>query len=157
MHRPRVWLDRLGAAVSAACGVHCALLAGVFLLWPGLWFQRMRYADELAWLSRLEIVLAVLALAIAGIAMVLGWRRHRRLWPSLLALPGLALIGVGVFSRLHNVPVWGSALVLCGGLLMVAAHWRNLRLMRMAPDASHRSVANPFKPVCESTNRSPDD
>ena len=50
----------------------------------------------------------------------------------LLGLPALAMIGFGVFGPLHDVSLWGNAVVLCGGLLMVAAHLANLRRLRRA-------------------------
>lgn len=132
MRRISPWLDRCGAAVSAACGIHCAGLGMLFVLWPGLWFQRARYAQELLWLQRLEVALATLAFLLAALALSLGWRRHRRPWPALLGVPGLAMIGLGVFSPLHDVPLWGNATVLAGGALMVAAHLGNLRMLRIA-------------------------
>lgn len=136
MRAPSPWLDRIGATVSAACGIHCAALGAVFLIWPSMWLQRARFGDSLVWLLMLEVVLALLALTIAVFAFTRGWRRHRRWWPVVLALLGLSLIGIGVFSPTHDIPLWGNAIVLCGGIVMVVAHWRNLRLLRAAPTAA---------------------
>lgn len=130
MPRWTPWLDRTGAAVSAACALHCAGLGALMLLVPGLWLRQRQYSREIAWLLMLELALVLAAAGLALPAFGLGWRRHGRPWPMLLALPGLTLIAVGVFTPLHWMPLWGSGLVLGGGLLLVAAHLVNLWLGR---------------------------
>ncbi|MFC4728341.1 MerC domain-containing protein [Coralloluteibacterium thermophilus] len=122
------WLDRLGAATSAACGVHCAALSAFLLMNPAIWFQRARYAREIQWLTWLEIGFAAAAVLFAVLALGSGWRRHRHWLPTALALPGLSMILAGVFTRLHDVLFWGAGTVLAGGLLMIAAHGVNVRL-----------------------------
>lgn len=124
------WLDRIGATVSAVCGVHCAAFSAYLLLNPLIWFQRGRYASQIAWLTWLEIALAALAVLFAALAFGLGWHRHRRLLPCAIAVPALAMILAGVFSPLHDVLFLGVGTVLAGGLLMVVAHWLNARTAR---------------------------
>lgn len=52
---------------------------------------------------------------------------HRRRLPALLLGAGTALLSLGIFSRLHVVPGWGTALVVAGGVLLVGGHLLNLR------------------------------
>ncbi|MBS7458839.1 MerC domain-containing protein [Coralloluteibacterium stylophorae] len=120
--------DRIGAAASLVCGLHCAAVSALLLFHPLLWLQRARYAEHIAWLTGIEIALAVVSIGAALLALPLGWRRHRRRLPVLLGMPGLVLVCVGVFSRVHYMPFVGSGVVLGGGLLLVAAHLVNARL-----------------------------
>ncbi len=129
---PAHWLDRLGAGVSFGCGLHCAALSLLLVLNPTLWFRLARHGDTLRWLFWLEIGLAGLALLLALAAFTLGWRRHRRMAPALLAIPGLAALLLGVVSGLHDLRFVGSGLALTGGVLMILAHWQNARACRHA-------------------------
>jgi len=124
------WLDRAGATVSALCAVHCAGLGLVMILYPSLWLQRRKWPIDLAWLLYLEWILAAMALLLAVLALGLGCVRHRRPWPLLLAVPGLAMMMAGIFTELHWWPLWGSVIVLAGGLLLVTAHLLNLAHLR---------------------------
>lgn len=124
------WLDRAGAMVSALCAIHCAGLGLVLILFPGLWLRRQRWPVDLSWLLYLEWALAAMALVLAVLALGLGCVRHRRPWPIALAVPGLALMAAGIFTELHWWPLWGSVIVLTGGLLVVAAHLLNLAHLR---------------------------
>jgi len=141
---PSPWWDRAGALVSTLCAVHCAGLGLVLILFPGLWLRRQQWPVDLAWLLYLEWALAAIALGLATVALGQGYVRHRRPWPILLAVPGLALMGAGIFTDLHWWPLWGSVIVLSGGLLLVAGHLSNLALLRRA--ASPRAAAT--SPAC---------
>lgn len=124
------WLDRLGAGVSLGCGLHCAALSLLLVLNPALWFRLARHGEMLRWLFWLEIGLAALALLLAVAAFMRGWRLHRRMTPTLLAMPGLAALLSGVVSGLHDLRFVGSGLALAGGVLMILAHWQNARACR---------------------------
>jgi len=123
-------MDRIGVCVSAACGVHCALMGVALVVWPTLWLQQTRFGVDLRWLVILEMTLAVLALLFALTALGLGTLRHGRWRPWAFGLPGLTLVCSGVFTPLHDEPLLGSAVVLGGGLLIVLAHVENLRAGR---------------------------
>jgi hypothetical protein len=115
--------DRVGAAASFLCALHCAALPFVLALLPvlGLGFL----ADH-----RFERGFVIFACLLAVISLLNGYRRHRRLLPLRLALPGLALLLLGVtFAENYSVGLH-STLVTCGGLLVAAAHFVNLRADR---------------------------
>jgi hypothetical protein len=124
--------DRAGAFVSGLCALHCAGLGLLFIVFPGVWMRRQSWPVDLQWLLWLEWALAGAALLLAILGLWHGWTRHRHVLPASLAVPGLGLLGVGIFTELHWRPLWGSVVVLCGGLLLVSAHLVNLRLTRRA-------------------------
>jgi hypothetical protein len=123
---PRRWwhaADRLGATASFLCAIHCAALPFVIALLPVIGLSFL--ADH-----RFEAGFVAFASVLASAALVSGYRRHRRRAPLVLAVPGLTLLMLGVtFLHAHS-PVVHSVLVTCGGLLVAAAHFVNLRVDR---------------------------
>lgn len=112
--------DRVGAVASFLCAVHCALLPFVLALLPfvGLGFL----ADH-----RFERVFVLFACGLATLALGRGFRRNQEPLPLLLAAPGIALLVLGVvYLESHSI-ITHSVLVTCGGLLLAAAHFVNLR------------------------------
>ncbi|MGO4699999.1 MerC domain-containing protein [Dyella sp. 2RAB6] len=115
--------DRIGATASFLCAIHCAALPFVLALLPllGLGFL----ADH-----RFERAFVLFACVLALVSLLSGYRRHRRVLPLRLALPGLALLVLGVtVAEGYSIGVH-SVLVTCGGLLVAAAHFINLRADR---------------------------
>ena len=115
--------DRLGAMASFLCALHCAALPFVLALLPLLGLEFL--ADH-----RFERAFVVFACVLALVSLLSGYRRHRRMLPLRLALPGLALLLLGVTVAEHYAIGVHSALVTCGGLLVAAAHFVNLRADR---------------------------
>jgi hypothetical protein len=123
---PRRWwhaADRLGATASFLCAIHCAALPFALALLPvvGLSFL----ADH-----RFEAGFVVFACVLASVALVSGFRRHRRRLPLLLATPGLMLLLLGITFLHGNSLLVHSVLVTCGGFLVAAAHFVNLKVDR---------------------------
>lgn len=115
--------DRIGATASFLCAIHCAALPFMLALLPllGLGFL----ADH-----RFERAFVLFACVLALVSLLSGYRRHRRVLPLRLALPGLALLVLGVtVAEGYSIGVH-SVLVTCGGLLVAAAHFINLRADR---------------------------
>jgi hypothetical protein len=112
--------DRVGAAASFLCAIHCALLPFMLAALPLLGMEFL--ADH-----RFERGFVMFACVLALLVLVRGFRRHRWSRPLLLATPGLALLLLGVtYAESYSI-VLHSALVTCGGLLVAAAHFINLR------------------------------
>lgn len=132
--KPSRWwhlADRVGATASFLCAIHCALLPFVLTLLPllGLGFLAGH---------RFERGFVMFAATLALFALVNGYRRHHRPLPLLLALPGLALLLLGVTWGLAYPLVVHSVLVTCGGLLVASAHFVNLYAdRRHGPAAVH--------------------
>jgi len=112
--------DRVGAAASFLCAIHCALLPFVLALLP---FVGLEFLAG----HRFERGFVFFACLLALFALVRGYRRHQHPLPLLLATPGLALLLVGVTYAEHYSIMAHSVLVTCGGLLLASAHFINLR------------------------------
>lgn len=85
------WRDWLGIGASLTCAVHCAAMPFVvgFLPMLGLGF----FADP-----AFHQWMVAVCLALAVLAFVPGWRRHRRVGPVLIATGGLSLIAGAAFA-----------------------------------------------------------
>nr|WP_199045846.1 MerC domain-containing protein [Dyella sp. ASV24] len=115
--------DRVGATASFLCAIHCAALPFVLALLPvlGLGFL----ADH-----AFERGFVMFASALALFSLISGYRHHHRPLALLLALPGLVLLIVGVtFAEKYSIGLH-SVMVTCGGLLVAAGHFVNLRTHR---------------------------
>jgi hypothetical protein len=130
--------DRVGAIASFLCAIHCAALPFVLALLPLLGLEFL--ADH-----RFERGFVLFACALALASLTGGYRRHRRPLSLLLALPGLALLLLGVTVAEQYSIVMHSVMVTCGGLLVAAGHFVNLRSNRLhhlhGPDCAHGPVA----------------
>ena len=112
--------DRLGAMASFLCAIHCALLPFVLALLPFLGLEFL--ADQ-----RFERGFVLFACALALIALIRGFRRHQQPLPLLLAVPGLALLLLGVTYAENYSVILHGVLKTSGGLLLASAHFVNLR------------------------------
>lgn len=115
--------DRVGAAASFLCAIHCALLPFVLALLPliGLEFLASHVFER-------NFVIFACALALFSLGR--GYWRHRQPYPLMLALPGLTLLLLGVTVAERYSIMVHSVLVTCGGLLVASSHFLNLRVDR---------------------------
>ncbi|NDY95148.1 MerC domain-containing protein [Wenzhouxiangella limi] len=122
------WADRLGMFVAAGCGVHCAALSLLFILYPALWMNR-KYWEMGLWqkLLWLEWGLLVTAWLLVIAAMLSGWLRHRRVGPAVLATASLVLMTLVVATSLHFANQWMGLVTLAAGILLAGAHYWNLK------------------------------
>lgn len=128
MFRSGRWIDRIGLVLAVGCGLHCAALTAVLLLYPTVWLDRSLRASGLWtvtwWTEWLLLASAWFFASVAsGIAL---WLRRERIAPA-FAVAGLALLTIAVASSLHDSSPWAAGLALLGGLLVGSAHWLNLR------------------------------
>ncbi|MBS0570861.1 MAG: MerC domain-containing protein [Proteobacteria bacterium] len=120
--------DRLGAAASLLCAVHCAALPFLLAILPalGLGFLASHGFERgfIAFASMLAVTMAVL-----------GYRRHRATRAFVLLVPGLLLLWIGGFAFDLSHATWlHSLLVVIGGSCVSLAHFTNLRMARSPPD-----------------------
>ena len=117
----RLRLDQAAIALSGLCMIHCvASVAGLFAI--GL-LSVVGGVDELFHQALLALIVPVSVLA-----MVAGYRRHRRrkvLLPGLLALIALCLL-TAFEAALHNT-LWEPLLTSLVGICLVAPHVGNIR------------------------------
>lgn len=120
-HRRLRLADRLGAAGSLVCAVHCALLPLVIAALPTL---GLGLAGEASFEQGFTVFATVLALA----TLVSGYRRHRLLGALMFLVPGVLAIWFGAFGPLGHDGATHSVLMAIGGTLVGAAHLLNIRL-----------------------------
>jgi hypothetical protein len=115
-------LDRLGAAGSLLCAIHCALLPLLIAALPSL--------GVAAWLGDdFERGFVLFATMLGLFSVVWGYRRHGAVRALGLLLPGLATLWVGVlYGPLHHALVPHAIAMTLGGTLIGLAHLANLRL-----------------------------
>jgi uncharacterized membrane protein YfcA len=112
-------VDRIGVFASAACFVHCLATPIVLSLLPV-------YAHLLPSEEHTHRILALFITIVGAVAIVTGYRRHKR--PSVLLLmgAGLALIFAGAFFGDRLPSHWAEvAITLAGSCCLIAAHRKN--------------------------------
>jgi hypothetical protein len=138
LHRSRPWLDSVGIGLSDLCVVHCVALTLLVVITPGIWLRQQVFGVEVRWLVWAEWAFAAGAVLLALASAYGSWRRHGRAGPLVVLALGIAVLLVGVFSRVHAVPLAGTAVVVAGGGLLIGGHLWSLRL-RQADPATRRS------------------
>jgi len=116
---PSVWADRIGVWTSAMCVVHC-------LLTPVLLSMSVALAHFLPSEERVHRSLALFLALVGTIALVRGFRRHRRVQVLVLMAFGLASIFFGAYAGDRLPGHWAEvAVTTLGSLMMIAAHRLN--------------------------------
>lgn len=121
-------LDRLGICASAACMVHCVALTLMVLVAPVL--SAGIFDSE--WFHALLLLFIVPVGAMAFWAGYLSHGRRRLLLAGISGLFILVLAAVLEMSLLP--PLAAAALTSVGGIMLISAHWGNLRCRRCATD-----------------------
>ena len=112
-------MDRIGVFASAACFVHC-LATPIFLSLSSVSVHFLPSEESM------HRVLAVSIAIVGAIAILTGYRRHRR--PSVLVLlsAGLVFIFAGAFFGNYLPSHWIEVLItLSGSSCLIAAHRKN--------------------------------
>lgn len=124
--------DRVGMVGSVLCAIHCAIVPLVVSALPALGLGVFASAD-------LDQGFALFATVLGFSTLLLGYRRHRAFRALALLIPGLSLVLIGSFSPLHDHSAEHAVLMVCGGLLIAAAHLLNMRLTHQA-GSQHKRV-----------------
>lgn len=109
-------LDRMAIGLSALCAVHC--VATVVLLGA---LSSLGYLFTAPIIHEAGLAFAML---LGALALGAGLRRHRLLWPSLIGMGGLSLMGMALLVE-HGAGE--AALTICGVALVALAHYFNIR------------------------------
>lgn len=125
--------DRLGIALSLVCLAHCLLLPLALLALPLIAAQWLQEGS-------VHVLMALILAPVAALALVPGLKRHRNWRVAGAMAAGLGLLSTAAFAGEGTVAhEWTIALTVAGGVLLVAAHFVNLRLCRSCPAcATHR-------------------
>ena len=124
-HRSHRLLDRLGAAGSLLCAIHCALLPLAIAMLPALGIAK--------WLGDgFEFGFVVFASCVGVFSMVWGYRRHGAVRALGLVLTGLGVLWLGIlYAPLHHALIPHALTMTLGGTLVGLAHLANLRLVHV--------------------------
>ena len=87
----QAYRDWLGVTASVACAIHCAAMPFVVGFLPLLGLSFLADPSFHKWMVGI-------CLALALMAFVPGWRRHRGLTPAIIGLCGLSLISIAAFA-----------------------------------------------------------
>lgn len=118
-------LDRLGAAGSLLCAIHCSLLPLAIAMLPALGIA--------TWLGDgFEAGFVAFATCVGIFSMVWGYRRHGAVRALGLVLTGLAVLWLGIlYAPLHHAAIPHALTMTLGGTLVGLAHLANLRLVHV--------------------------
>ncbi len=112
-------LDRIGVYASVLCFIHC-------LATPIVLSLLAVYAHFLPSEEHTHRVLAVFVTMVGALAIVTGYRRHRRPMVLVLMAAGLGFIFAGAFFGDRLPSHWLEVLVtLAGSCCLIAAHRKN--------------------------------
>jgi hypothetical protein len=115
----RVWADKMGVWTSALCVVHC-LLTPVLISFSAV-LAHFLPAEE-----RVHRSLAVLVALFGTIALLIGFRKHRRVRILFLMIGGLGFIsGSAWFGDRLPSHAYEVAITMVGSGLMISAHRLN--------------------------------
>ena len=125
VHRSHRLLDRLGAAGSLLCAIHCALLPLAIAMLPALGIA--------TWLGDgFEMGFVVFASCVGVFSLAWGYRRHGAVRALGLLLTGLAVLWLGIlYTPLHHALIPHALTMTLGGTLVGLAHLANLRLVHV--------------------------
>jgi hypothetical protein len=123
------WLDRMGAATSTLCALHCALLPTIGVALPLVGLGLL--AEE-----RTEAALIGASVALGTISLGLGFRRHRSGRALIVLAIGLGMLALGRFAEAGDAEHLGVVAVVSGGIAIAGSHLLNHRLCRPCPTCS---------------------
>lgn len=114
-------VDTLGAVASSLCAAHCAsaAIAPSLLVALGL---------GAAVGPAFEWGFTGLAVAMAAVSVLLGWRRHRTRWIATLLIGGIIGLIVGRLVEVAGLHELGTAIAVSSGLALVVGHLAGLRV-----------------------------
>ncbi len=119
-------LDRAAICVSGLCLAQCLLLPVLVLITP--WVSLGVLSDELFHLALLGVILPLSLLA-----FVQGYSIHRDVRMLGPGLVGLVTVVMAAVLHGRVLDDFATAMVTSlGGILLIGAHWFNLRLRRRA-------------------------
>lgn len=126
---PSIWLDRVGIVLSVVCAVHCALTPVLVAIAPLL------FTSEFEWRTKVALV------ALASVALIIGFVSHRSWKPMYWLAIALGLLGLSHWweslSAFGAAEVFeiGTTVLASGALIM--AHVANTRACRSSADHGH--------------------
>ena len=113
------WVERAAVGASALCLVHCAGLPLLLAALPAL-------SSLIPIPESFHVWVLAFAVPTSALALATGWRHHRRAYPLLIGVTGLALLAIGALLLLGGR--WETPVTILGSLCLATAHVANWRL-----------------------------
>lgn len=120
--RKGVRLDQAAICLSGACLIHCLAIPVLLVLAP--WINVGFFGEK--WF---HLALVAFVVPISLFAFRIGLRQHGQkniLLPGLTGLGLVTLAGIMEFAHIGSHEL-AAGITSVGGILLIIAHWRNLR------------------------------
>jgi hypothetical protein len=116
------WIERAAVGASAVCLIHCAGLPLLLAALPAL-------SSLLPIPESFHVWILGFAVPTSALALIAGWRHHRRAYPLQVGTIGLALLATGALLLLGGR--WETPVTIVGSLCLAFAHVANWRLRHL--------------------------
>jgi CHASE2 domain-containing sensor protein len=116
------WVERAAVGASALCLIHCAGLPLLLAALPAL-------SSLIPIPESFHVWVLAFAVPTSALALVTGWRHHRRTYPLMVGAAGLALLAIGALLLLGGR--WETPVTIIGSLCLATAHIANWRLRHL--------------------------
>ena len=121
-------IDRAGVVSSTVCAAHCASAAAAPTLVAALGLSVL-VGPVFEW------GFTILAIVLAALALVIGWRRHQTLSVALVLGAGILGLAFGRLLEAMDFHGVGTVLSIVAGLALVVGHVGGIRATRARTEA----------------------
>jgi hypothetical protein len=129
----QIWKERcdvFGAGVSGLCLFHCLLSPLVFVFFPAA--EAYVPGDDAT-----HHAFGLIVLITGTIAFLRAYALHRRPIVLWLLITGMVVLVIGTFGHHFIRKESGDILVICGSVVLVAAHLLNRTFCRLCKSCQH--------------------
>ena len=120
-------VDKAAIGVSALCVVHCLSIPFILAFGPAL--NLWLWGSEAFHFALLFVVIPL-----SLVAFGLGYRFHHNRKMLVPGLVGLAIVtSAAILEMLWIGPATAAVITSTGGVLLILAHWMNLKAQRSCP------------------------
>jgi hypothetical protein len=117
------WVERAALGASALCLIHCIGLPLLLAALPAL-------SSLIPVPESFHVWILAFAVPTSALALVTGWRHHRRAYPPMIGIVGLILLAIGALLLLGGR--WETPVTIIGSLCLACAHIANWRLRHVS-------------------------
>ncbi len=119
------WFDRFAIGASGLCLLHCLLLPILLVGMPS-------GVHALGGGEAFHIAILFTAIPLSLLGLISGRKLHDAIRPVQLGVAGLLFLLTGISFEIAQAPLIGTALTVCGSLILVGAHILNWKLRSAA-------------------------
>ena len=133
MFTSRFKIDGLAISLSFICAVHCLFTPSFIILAPSL--LSISFDNEF-----IHYLILVLAVPISVFALSIGYKTHKNLSIFVIGFLGLSIL---LFALFYGNALFGETgekgMTLLGSIIVVSAHFRNLKVCKKLDCECHDS------------------